>query len=148
MGFALGRESPIDRRSLAHPLGCRSYGPFPGGLSTKGVRLPTSVCPLGALTGTQTRDLNCSRLVLADRALAPPEEAPMRGLAGDGESMIWTGAEGRFEGLVSPVATFLLTDGRRCREYRQRFTAGQITASTAGTVACQQPDGGWVRLQE
>lgn len=69
-------------------------------------------------------------------------------IIGDGESMDWIAGEGRIEGTVTAVATFRLADGRQCREYRQNFTAGQITASAAGSVACQQPDGGWALLQE
>jgi surface antigen len=69
-------------------------------------------------------------------------------IIGDGESMNWITAGGRIEGTVSAVSTFRLTDGRQCREYRQSFTAGQITATTAGTVACQQPDGVWLLLRE
>ena len=64
-------------------------------------------------------------------------------IIGDGDSMDWVTAEGRIEGTISAVATFRLADGRQCREYRQTFTAGQITASSIGTVACQQTDGGW-----
>ena len=64
-------------------------------------------------------------------------------IIGDGDSMDWVTAEGRIEGTISAVATFRLADGRQCREYRQTFTAGQITASSICTVACQQTDGGW-----
>ena len=88
-------------------------------------------------------DVRIIFLLTDDLAIIARTYSVALSIIGDGDSMDWVTAEGRIEGTISAVATFRLADGRQCREYRQTFTAGQITASSIGTVACQQTDGGW-----
>jgi surface antigen len=63
----------------------------------------------------------------------------------DGVTRRWSNAETGHEGAITPTRTYLSTEGRFCREYREELALGDQTGFYFHT-ACRSDDERWVWL--
>ncbi len=62
--------------------------------------------------------------------------------ANKGSVLNWSNPETGNSGIIRPVRTFKVADGRVCKGYRSTVAFADIVQSGAGT-ACQTADGSW-----
>jgi surface antigen len=65
--------------------------------------------------------------------------------APDGVTRRWSNTETGHEGAITPTRTYLSTEGRFCREYREELTLGDQTGFYFHT-ACRDDDERWIWL--
>jgi surface antigen len=65
--------------------------------------------------------------------------------APDGVARSWSNAATGHGGSVTPIRTYIASNGRFCREYREVLSLGQAEGRFLHT-ACRRPDEGWAWL--
>lgn len=93
---------------------------------------------LGAFAGKVIGD----KLNEADKQ--PAEQAAYEGLerGPTGRATTWHNPDTGHSGSFTPVRTYQLDDGTRCRDFEQSVAAGGATDQASGT-ACRESNGDW-----